>query len=45
MEIVIVDERMERWCRMRREKKVVDEGIGRMVGNGKRLTKVQDERI
>ncbi len=36
---------MERWCRVRTEKKVVDEGIKRIVENEKRLKMVQDERI
>jgi hypothetical protein len=42
---MVDDERMERWCRMRAEKKVVDEGIKRIVENEKRLIMVQDERI
>ncbi len=36
---------MERWYRMRAEKKVVDEGMERMVENEKKLTMVQDKRI
>jgi hypothetical protein len=38
-----VDERTERWCRVRREKFVVDEGMERMVENEKRLRMVEDE--
>ncbi len=40
---MIDDKRMERWCRVRGEKFVVDEGMERMVENEKKLRMVQDE--
>ncbi len=36
---------MERWCRVGREKFVVDEGIERMAEKEKKLRMGQDEKI
>ncbi len=43
--MVKVDERTERWCRVRTEKKVVDDRMEWMVENEKRLRMVEDKRI
>jgi len=43
--MVIAYEWIERCCRVRTEKQVVDEGMERMVEKEKKLRMVQDERF
>jgi hypothetical protein len=45
MGMVIAYEWIDRCCRVRTEKQVVDEGMERMVEKEKKLRMVQDERF